>query len=56
MLRDEARAYGEALIAAGVNVRYQCYEGTIHGFFCFCGTIEPGRQALYNLCEYLQGW
>lgn len=56
MLRDEAREYGRALTASGNSVTYRCYKGTIHGFFCFSGTIEPGRQALYDLCEYLQGW
>ena len=56
MLRDEARTYGEALIASGNRVTYKCYEGTIHGFFCFSGTIQPGMQALNDLCEHLQSW
>jgi acetyl esterase len=31
-LRDEGAEYAERLIAAGVPVRYECCEGTIHGF------------------------
>jgi acetyl esterase len=31
-LRDEGAEYGERLTAAGVPVKYECYEGTIHGF------------------------
>lgn len=32
-LRDEAEAYGKALVAAGVAARTKRYEGVIHGFF-----------------------
>lgn len=31
-LQDEDRAYAEKLTAAGVPVRFQCYEGMVHGF------------------------
>ena len=32
-LRDEGRAYAERLAAAGVDVRYRCYDDMVHGFF-----------------------
>ena len=32
-LRDEGRAYAEALRAAGTEVEYRCYGSFIHGFF-----------------------
>ncbi|MEO6093473.1 MAG: alpha/beta hydrolase [Novosphingobium sp.] len=34
-LRDQGRAYAAKLIAAGVNVTYREYPGTIHGFCCY---------------------
>jgi acetyl esterase len=34
-LRDEGRLYAERLESAGVQVRYRCVPGTIHGFLIF---------------------
>lgn len=56
MLRDEAKAYRDALAASGVTVNYENYSGTIHGFIGFAGTIEPGMRALDDLCGYLRTW
>jgi len=45
-LRDEGRAYADALSAAGVSSEYKCYEGTIHGFMSFPGTLAAGADGL----------
>lgn len=41
-LRDEGRAYAEALQAAGVQTEYRCCEGLVHGFF----SMSEGPRAI----------
>ena len=53
-LRDEGLQYAEALIAAGVEARSQCYEGFIHGFFSHFDTVPPTRVAMDDACAALQ--
>jgi acetyl esterase len=45
-LRDEGRAYADRLRAAGVPVRYKCYEGMLHMF--------QGPEALHDMVSYLR--
>ncbi len=45
-LRDEGRAYADAMRAAGVRVDYTCVEGSIHGFFSFGGVMDHARRAV----------
>lgn len=45
-LRDEGRAYADALTAAGGQVRYRCQEGLIHGFAQMTGAVAAARRAL----------
>ena len=45
-LRDEGKAYADALGAAGVRVAYRCFEGQIHGFLTLDGVIPEARIAL----------
>ena len=45
-LRDEGQAYAERLRAAGVEVRYTCYEGQIHGFITMGRMIDAAGRAL----------
>lgn len=45
-LRDEGRAYADALAAAGVAVRYRCQEGLIHGFVQMTGAVPAARRAM----------
>ena len=45
-LRDEGRAYAEALQAAGVPAQYREYPGLIHGFVSSAGAIDRGKDAI----------
>jgi acetyl esterase len=46
ILRDEGRAYGDALERAGTKVRYVCHEHMIHHFYAMAGAIPYARAAL----------
>jgi acetyl esterase len=46
ILRDEGRAYGDALERAGTEVRYVCHEHMIHHFYAMAGAIPYARTAL----------
>lgn len=46
VLRDEGRAYAEALRAAGARVEYVNYDGMIHGFFNLQGALDVARDAV----------
>jgi len=45
-LRDEGKAYADALARAGVPVRYVCHEGMIHHFYCMASAIPYARAAI----------
>ena len=45
-LRDEAKAYADALEHAGVKVRYICHEHMIHHFYAMAGAIPYAKTAL----------
>jgi acetyl esterase len=45
-LRDEGRAYADALTAAGVGVEYRCFPTTIHAFVSFAPIIPAGEEGL----------
>ena len=53
-LRDEGKAYADALAAAGVASEYKCFDGTIHGFVSFPGALEAGRDGLAYLAGKLK--
>lgn len=53
-MRDEARAYAERLAAEGVAVEYRCFDGAIHGFLCFAGVLDVGREALALVADRLR--
>jgi acetyl esterase len=46
LLRDEGKAYADALERAGVEVRYVCHEHMIHHFYAMGGAIPYARTAL----------
>jgi acetyl esterase len=45
-LRDEGKAYADALERAGVKVHYVCHEHMIHHFYAMPGAIPYARTAL----------
>ncbi|MBI5910748.1 MAG: alpha/beta hydrolase [Betaproteobacteria bacterium] len=48
-LLDEGRAYSDRLVAAGVPVLYECFEGMAHGFLTMGGVVAAANHALYRL-------
>lgn len=53
-LRDEGRAYADALKAAGVAVEHVNYDGMIHGFFNLQGALDVGREAVKAAAKALK--
>jgi acetyl esterase len=53
-LRDEGRAYGERLRAAGVDVAYREYPGQIHAFVSLTKAIPQGLACTLEIAEYLR--
>ena len=49
-LRDEGKAYADALAAAGVAVRYRCYDDMVHGFFGM-GILPEGMAIATEVCQ-----
>lgn len=54
VLRDEGKAYAEALKEAGVEVEYVNYEGMIHGFFNLQGALDVARDAVKAAAKALK--
>ena len=52
-LRDEGRAYSDRLVAAGVPVLYECFEGMAHGFLTMGGVLAASNHALYRIGQSL---
>jgi len=52
-LLDEGRAYSDRLVAAGVPVLYECFEGMAHGFITMGGAVAAANHALYRLAQSL---
>ena len=46
VLRDEGRAYAEALKSEGIAVEYVNYEGMVHGFFNMQAVLDVSRDAV----------
>lgn len=53
-LRDEAEAYAQRLEAAGVDVRYHCYPGMVHGFLQMAGLVPDAQQAIDEIAAFLR--
>ena len=52
-LMDEGRAYSDRLVAAGVPVLYECFEGMAHGFLTMGGAVAAANHALYRIGQSL---
>jgi acetyl esterase len=52
-LRDEALAYGRALMAAGNAVELIEYHGLAHGFVCMAGAVDAARSAQRHCAAHL---
>jgi len=54
VLRDEGRAYAQALSEAGVEVRALDYDGMIHGFFRMTAVLDSASQAIDEAASELR--
>jgi acetyl esterase len=52
-LLDNGARYRDALVAAGVPVRYAEYDGAIHGFMSLPGVVPVAKRALDDIVEFL---
>ena len=52
-LRDEGKAYADALSAAGVDAEYHCADGLIHDFFGTAALLPCSRPAFEAACTAL---
>ena len=48
-LRDEAKAYADKLHNSGVETRYTCYDGMIHGFLQMAGLVTEAQAAINEI-------
>lgn len=53
-LRDEARAYADRLVDAGVDVTFHEYPGQIHGFMMLAKAIPQGLEATREAADYMR--
>ncbi|WBB77737.1 alpha/beta hydrolase [Micromonospora sp. WMMD882] len=53
-VRDEDRAYADALSRAGVPVEYHEYPGLPHGFLAVSAKLPTGRDALRLIARFLR--
>jgi acetyl esterase len=53
-LRDEGRAYADALAAAGVPVTYRNDAGMVHGYLAMSGAIDVAKDAMAEAVRELR--
>jgi acetyl esterase len=53
-MRDEGRAYAERMRAAGVQVEFLCFEGSMHGFLNTAGSLEASACGLTMAADRLR--
>lgn len=55
-LCDQGKHYAERLNEAGVEAEYQCFEGTIHGFFNFANVLSAGVAGMDRLVRSMKDY
>ena len=50
-LVDEGRSYAEKLKQAGVQIKYRCFEGQVHGFITMGRAIDEANEAVYEVAD-----
>ncbi len=53
-LRDEGKAYADALAAAGVPVTYRNDGGMVHGYFALSGAVDVAKDAMSEAVRELR--
>lgn len=53
-LVDEGARYAERLAATGIDIQYECVEGTIHGFILFAGHITLGQKQIRKIGRWIR--
>ena len=53
-LRDQGRAYGAKLVAAGVPVMFHEAKGNVHGLICLRKGIPSSQQDIDDICNALK--
>ena len=53
-LRDEGKAYSDALSEAGVDVTYRCYDGMVHDFFSTAVIFDSSRKGFLETIASLK--
>jgi acetyl esterase len=45
-LKDEGKQYADNMRAAGVDVKYACYDSLVHGFFNMANAVDAAKSAV----------
>ncbi len=53
-LCDEGNAYADKLLAAGVTVTHECFEGMVHGFIGMGGVVATANHGVYRCGQALR--
>ena len=54
VLRDEGKAFSEAVKAAGVAVEHHHFDNAAHGFACSGGPSDDFKRNMANMVSWLQ--
>jgi acetyl esterase len=52
-LRDEGKAYADRLESSGVQTKYRCYNGMIHGFLQMAGLVDQAQAAIDEISVFV---